>query len=141
MQAGDYIYLLAPPEKAQALDRFFADMPATPPPDPRLLGDFFLSGEVTLGQIAEIYGVPVPEGQESMTLSDYFDIHLDHAPKLGATLPLGEIVLVARAIGGERVNVVALRLPGDEEEEVTPPTRREKVKARARKFWSGIVEG
>lgn len=141
VQSGDYIYLLAPPEKAQALDRFFADMPATPPPDPRLLGDFFLSGEVTLGQIAEIYGVPVPEGQGAMTLSDYFDIHLDHAPKLGATLPLGEIVLAVRAIGGERVNVVALRLPGDEDDGVAPPTRKEKMKARARKFWSGIVEG
>ena len=26
--AGDYVYLLAPPEKAEALDRFFIDMPA-----------------------------------------------------------------------------------------------------------------
>ena len=27
MREGDYVYLLAPPEKAQALDRFFIDMP------------------------------------------------------------------------------------------------------------------
>src|ERR1700712_5205765 len=31
---GDYIYLLAPPEKADALDRFFLDMPAVAAPDP-----------------------------------------------------------------------------------------------------------
>lgn len=141
IQSGDYIYLLAPPEKAQALDRFFADMPPAPPPDPRLLGDFFLPGEVTLGQLVEIYGVPVPADEIGMTLSDYFDIHLDHAPKLGATLSLGDIVLAARAIGGGRVNIVALRLPGDDEEAMTPRTRKEAVKARARRIWTKIAEG
>ena len=40
--------------------------------------------------------------------------HLDHAPTLGATLPLDTIVLVARSLGGGRVNVVGLRLPEDE---------------------------
>jgi cell volume regulation protein A len=141
IQPGDYIYLLAPPEKAPALDRFFADMPPVPPPDPRLLGDFFLPGEVTLGQLVDIYGVPVPADEIGMTLSDYFDIHLDHAPRLGATLALGDIVLAVRAIGGGRVNVVALRLPGDDEEAITPPTRKEAVKARARRIWTKIAEG
>ena len=55
--AGDYIYLLAPPEKAEALDRFFVDMPPSTAPDPHLLGDFMVSGEHTLGELAEIYGV------------------------------------------------------------------------------------
>ena len=46
---GDYIYLLAPPEKAEALDRFFVDMQPSSAPDPHLLGDFMVSGEHTLG--------------------------------------------------------------------------------------------
>ena len=46
VREGDYLYLLAPPEKAQALDRFFVDMPPPAAPDPRLLGDFFVSGDV-----------------------------------------------------------------------------------------------
>ena len=45
--AGDYIYLLAPPEKAEALDRFFVDMQPMAAPDPHLLGDFVVSGEIT----------------------------------------------------------------------------------------------
>ena len=57
VRQGDYVYLLAPPEKAQALDRFFVDMPPPAAPDPRLLGDFFVSGDVTLGALAEIYGL------------------------------------------------------------------------------------
>lgn len=131
VRVGDYLYLLAPPEKAQALDRFFADLPPAPAPDPALLGDFFLSGEATLGGLAQIYGVPIDPAQASMTLADYFDIHLDHAPKAGATLPLGDIILVARSIGGTRVNVVALRLPGDEEEEAPSVSRMEAAKSAA----------
>ena len=49
VRAGDYVYLLAPPEKAQALDRFFVNMPPPAAPDPRLLGDFFVPGDATLG--------------------------------------------------------------------------------------------
>ena len=85
---GDYVYLLAPPEKAEALDRFFVDMPPSSAPDPHLLGDFMVSGEHTLGELAEIYGVSVEEEQAKLTLADYFDIHLDHAPKEGAELVL-----------------------------------------------------
>src|SRR5690348_14928014 len=85
---GDYIYLLAPPERAEALDRFFIDMQPSTAPDPHLLGDFMVSGEHTLSELAEIYGVNVNEDEAKLTLSDYFDVYLDRAPKEGATLPL-----------------------------------------------------
>src|SRR3978361_648276 len=112
--AGDYVYLLAPPEKAEALDRFFVDMPPVAAPDPHQLGDFTVSGEITLNDLAGIYGVKVDPDQATLTLADYFDVNLDHAPKLNDTLPLDEIVLVARSISGNRVNIVGLRLPEDE---------------------------
>src|SRR6202007_2035753 len=105
---GDYIYLLAPPERAEALDRFFVDMQPSAAPDPHLLGDFVVSGEHTLFELAEIYGVKVDAGEERLTLSDYFDIHLDHAPKEGATLPLDASTLDARSISGGRASLVAL---------------------------------
>jgi potassium/hydrogen antiporter len=136
--AGDYLYLLAPPEKAEALDRFFVDMPLSSAPDPHLLGDFMVSGEHTLGELAEIYGVSVDEEQAKQTLADYFDIHLDHAPKEGAELVLDPIVLVARSIGGGRVNVVGLRLPEDEEAAV-PLTRRQKAKRKLAEIWSSVA--
>jgi cell volume regulation protein A len=135
---GDYIYLLAPPEKAETLDRFFVDMQPSTTPDPHLLGDFVVLGEHTLGELAEIYGVAVPEEQANLTLSDYFDIHLDHAPKEGAELALDSIVLVARSIGGGRVNVVGLRLPEDEEETM-PLTRAQKFKRKLAEIWSSVA--
>ncbi|KIZ35782.1 MULTISPECIES: potassium/proton antiporter [Rhodopseudomonas] len=138
VMAGDYVYLLAPPEKAEALDRFFVDMPPTSAPDPHLLGDFVVSGEITLGDLAAIYGVSIEPGEAALTLADYFDLHLDRAPKAGATLPLDSIVLVARSIGGARVNVVGLRLPEDEED-APPPTRFERIKRKLKKIWSSLI--
>lgn len=129
---GDYIYLLAPPEKAEALDRFFIDMPPVPAPDPHLLGDFMVLGDVTLGAVAETYGINIDASDAQLTLADYFDIHLDHAPRVNATLPLDSIVLVARSIGGNRVNVVGLRLPEDEDDTPAPPATR--VTAAKRKL-------
>jgi potassium/hydrogen antiporter len=136
--AGDYIYLLAPPEKAEALDRFFVDMLPSAAPDPHLLGDFMVSGEHTLGELAEIYGVKVDEEQARLTLSDYFDVHLDHAPKEGAELVLDSIVLVARNLSGGRVNVVGLRLPEDEEEPA-PETRTASFKRKLSEIWSSVA--
>src|SRR5689334_10176036 len=135
---GDYIYLLAPPEKAEALDRFFVDMAPSSAPDPHLLGDFTVSGEHTLGELAEIYGVAVGEDQTKLTLSDYFDIHLDYAPKEGAELVLDPIVLVARSISGGRVSVIGLRLPEDEDE-VVVLTRRQRVRRKLADIWSQVA--
>jgi cell volume regulation protein A len=42
VRPGDYIYLLAPPEKAHVLDRFFVNLPPPPKPEAHMLGDFFV---------------------------------------------------------------------------------------------------
>jgi len=135
---GDYIYLLAPPARAEALDRFFVDMQPSAAPDPHLLGDFMVSGEHTLSELADIYGVNVSEDEAKLTLSDYFDVHLANAPKEGATLPLDSIVLVARNLSGGRVNVVGLRLPEDEED-VAPVTRMQSLKRKLGELWTSVA--
>jgi potassium/hydrogen antiporter len=135
---GDYIYLLAPPERAEALDRFFVDMPPSTAPDPHLLGDFMVAGEVTLGDIDSIYGLEAAPDQTHLTLADYFDVHLDHAPKEGATLALDSIVLVARSISGGRVNLVGLRLPEDEEEK-PKLTRMQAFGRKLAEIWASVA--
>ena len=99
-----------------------------------------VSGEHTLCELAEIYGVAVEEEQARLTLADYFDIHLDRAPKEGATLTLDIIVLVARSIAGGRVNVVGLRLPEDEEERA-PLTRMQALRRKLADLWSSVAGG
>jgi cell volume regulation protein A len=136
--AGDYLYLLAPPEKAESLDRFFVDMPPSTAPDPHLLGDFVVSGEITLGDLAAIYGIAVDPDEAGLTLADYFDVHLDHAPTVGAALPVDSIDLVARSLGGGRVNVVGLRLPEDEAAPAPKLTRQQFARRKLVKVWKSL---
>src|SRR5262249_47328618 len=82
IREGDHVYFLAPPEKAPALDRFFVDMPPPAAPDPRLLGDFFVGGEATLGALAEIYGLTIAPEHREMTLADHIADELGHAAHL-----------------------------------------------------------
>jgi len=117
VQAGDHLYLLAPPEKAQALDRFFVDMPPPAAPDPRLLGDFFVPASATLGALAEIYGLDIPVDQTDMSLSDYFVRNVGHRAHTGDVIPLGAIALVAHTVSDGHVTNVGLRLAEPEDQE------------------------
>ena len=110
VREGDYVYLLAPPEKAQALDRFFVKMPTPATPDPRLLGDFFVPGTATLGALAEIYGLQVAADHTDVTLADYFGEQLRRRVKMGDIVELGPIALLAHQVNGGRVITVGLRL-------------------------------
>src|SRR6266849_6105869 len=89
VRQGDYVYLLAPPEKAQALDRFFVDMPPPAVPDPRLLGDFFVSGDVTLGALAEIYGLSIAPDAAEISLADHFADEVKRRAGQGGIVPRG----------------------------------------------------
>jgi hypothetical protein len=80
-------------------------------------------------------------GEERPTLSDYFDIHLHHAPKDGAILSLNATTLVMRSISGGRINVVGLP-PAEDEDDAPPPTKLEPSSAdsvssghQLRGFW------
>ncbi len=115
VREGDYVYLLAPPEKAQALDRFFVKMPPPVSPDPRLLGDFYVPATATLGALAEIYGLQVAADHTEVTLADYFSEQLRRRTKMGDVVELGPIALLAHKVSGGHVTTVGLRLAEPEE--------------------------
>lgn len=111
---GDHVYLLAPQEKASALDRFFADLPPPSSPDPQLLGDFFVGGDATLGALAEIYGLSVTPDQHAVTVSDLFAKRLGRAPHPGDSVRVGDVALVAHRVKDDRVVTVGLQLADEE---------------------------
>jgi cell volume regulation protein A len=135
VRQGDYVYLLAPPEKAQALDRFFVDLPPPAAPDPRLLGDFFVSGDVTLGELAEIYGLSVAPDAAGISLADHIAEEVHRRPKQGDIVPLGPIALLAHRVADGRVISVGLRLPEDDE---PPGTLLARVRKAARDLWQRL---
>jgi cell volume regulation protein A len=97
-----------------------------------------VSGDHTLAELAEIYGIKVGEDEGELTLADYFDVHLDRAPKEGAELALDEIVLVSRSISGGRVNLVGLRLP-EEDESPEPLTRAQALRKKLAELWTSVA--
>jgi len=131
VREGDYVYFLAPPEKAQMLDRFFVDMPPPSAPDPRLVEDFFVSADVTLGALAEIYGLVVAPEDAVVTLANHFVAWLGRPPKQGEVLPLGPIVLVAHTVVDGRVTQVGLQLAEPE-----PDSWFGRLKAAVRRMLS-----
>ncbi|EJW13256.1 Na+/H+ antiporter [Rhodovulum sp. PH10] len=136
IRPGDYVYLLVPPEKAFALDRFFVDMPPVRAPDSGLLGDFFVGAEITLGSLSEIYGLGIAPDERDKTLATWFAERLGRPPEPGDTLPLGTIALVAHRVVDERLASVGLRLV--EPEPPDPPTgRAARLARRLRRFAQG----
>jgi potassium/hydrogen antiporter len=135
VRQGDYVYLLAPPEKAQALDRFFVRMPPPAAPDPRLLGDFFVSGDATLGALAEIYGLTVAPEAASITLAVHMAEELRHTPRPGDVVPLGPIALVAHRVTAGRVSTVGLRLADEDDESATLWVRARRLALR---LWAAL---
>jgi cell volume regulation protein A len=94
-------------------------MPPPAVPDVRLLGDFFVSGDVTLGTLGEIYGLAIAPDDTTMTLADWFAAHLHHKAKVGDRLPLGAIQLVVDGVTRGRVTTVGLYL-GEAAEPAAP---------------------
>jgi potassium/hydrogen antiporter len=143
IREGDHVYFLAPPEKAHALDRFFVDMPPAPAPDPALLGDFFVNGDVTLGALGEIYGLNVATEESATKLSDYFADQFGRDVRIGDVLPVGPIALVAHQIGNDRVTTIGLRLaevdsdvPKSWKQRIAAIVRRLRVRLRVlRRKW------
>ena len=125
LREGDYVYLLAPPEKAQSLDRFFVAMPSPAKPDPRLLGDFFVGGDATLGALAQIYGLQVAADHNEVSLADFFRENLGRPARAGDIVQLGPIALLAHKVADDRVTTVGLRLAELEE----PTSLADRLKA------------
>ena len=136
VRPGDYVYLLAPPEKAQSLDRFFVEMPPPARPDPRLLGDFFVPGTATLGALAEIYGLTVSAEHQEYTLAAEFADRLGRPAKKGDIIHVGTIALLAEKISAGKVTTVGLQLAEPDEPVMSVDWRgRFKfVVARVKKF-------
>src|SRR5882757_1083846 len=132
IREGDHVYFLAPPEKAQALDRFFVDMPPPAAPDPRLLGDFFVGGDVTLGALAEIYGIAVAPQDAAKTLADHLTDALGHPARPNDVLALGAITLVVQKVVNGRATSVGLQLAEPDPVVDAPTTRLGRLKRRAR---------
>jgi cell volume regulation protein A len=130
VREGDYIYFLAPPHRAQGLDRFFVESPQAAMSEPAVIEDFFVPGDATLGALAEIYGVAVDPADAATTLADFIAAKKSRPPRVGDTIPVGPVALVVHTVADTRVTTVGLQLA--EPDPVRPKTALGRAQAAAR---------
>lgn len=111
LKVGDYGYLLAPPEKVLDLDRLFRPRETTVLED---VAAFPFAGSVHLSDLADLYGLPVPEAERGLTLSEAFEDRSDHHPEPGMRIAYGpSAVIEVREVDDGHVTSAVLRLdPG-----------------------------
>ena len=132
VREGDHVYFLAPPDRVQALDRFFVERPPQATPEAGLVEDFFVPGETTLGALAEIYGLEIPPEDTQTPLADFFALYfIKHAPRPNDAIPLGPVKLVAHTVTNDRVVTVGLQLA---DPEPVPRTNLERAWVTARRL-------
>jgi cell volume regulation protein A len=107
LRPNDYVYLLAPPERAYRLDRLFAADVAGGETAP---GEFAIDGTTSLVTLAELYDVPVDPADQERTVAELFADRFEGQPQVGDRLPFGDATLVARVLDEERVERAGLLL-------------------------------
>jgi cell volume regulation protein A len=136
VREGDHVYFLAPPQRARALDRFFVDVPVGAAPDAALIEDFFVPGDATLAALAEIYGLTIPPEKAAMPLSDYFVEQITRPVRVGDTVRLAPVVLVAHTVTDGKVVTVGLQLAEPEPVAAPPPRALRRFRA-----WLRVLMG
>ena len=90
-----------------------------------------MPGDVTLGALAEIYGLTIPPEDAGTVLADYFAAYfIKHPPRPNDVIPLGPVKLVAHTVTDGRVVTVGLQLA---EPEPVPRTITDKIAIKARR--------
>ncbi len=94
LQANDRVYLFSAPRLVSLLDKIYA-APAEVAGE-TMLGDFSLSAEARLADVAEQYGATVPPTQADLRLGEFMTREFHGQPTPGDRVLLGAVELVVR---------------------------------------------
>ncbi len=111
LRAGDFISLLVAKAELPALDALFQSTQGSKGAnEQRYFGEFVVSPDAQVQDLADAYGLELPPGAADRTLSDFVTGIL-HKAVVGDRLRLGEMELVVRKMEGIRILELGLRLP------------------------------
>ncbi|UEM05684.1 potassium/proton antiporter [Skermanella rosea] len=110
LQAGDLVYLFTAPSRVALLDRLFGETRELAEDDRQFFGDLSLKADVTVGALAELYGLPLSVRNARLTLSDLFRQEFRDSVEVGDRLRMGSVELIARDMDEGRLLTVGLAL-------------------------------
>jgi cell volume regulation protein A len=109
LAAGDLIYVFTAEDHLAELDHLFVPADeAEESEQQRVFGSFALSGEAPLADIAEVYGLTVPEHARGGSIADYIDRQFHRRPVVGDIVGVGGMKLVVRELKKGRVSQVGV---------------------------------
>ena len=120
LQEGDYLLVLAPPEQFLALDRMFTARKESKKRRKKrergeeVFGEFVLTGDTLLGEVAMLYGLPVDEKDRNEPVGAYVRQRLRHRAVVGDRLRYGPVELVVREVRNERITSIGIELEPEE---------------------------
>lgn len=119
LDAGDYILVLAPAEQFFSLDRLFTSRETTKRRKKRdrgeeVFGEFALTGDTLLGEVALLYGIPVEEKDRGEPVGTYMRRRLRHQAVVGDRVRWGPVELVVREIRKDRITSIGIELEPEE---------------------------
>ncbi|MCK7593511.1 potassium/proton antiporter [Pseudomarimonas salicorniae] len=135
LRAEDYAYLLAPPGHVAKLDWLFVERSEGLEAERELFGSFTFDGSVVLRDIADYYGMLLPESVAGRTAAELFAERYEGAPQVGDRIAVGTAILMVRELEDERVTQVglkfgsaALNLIADAAPQVGRPSIRQRLR-------------
>lgn len=109
-QPGDMVYLFTPPEQLPLIDKLFASSRALDQDDREFYGDLVLSPDATVGQIAEMYGLPMSLANAHLTLRDLLRNEFGGACEPGDRIRMGGVELIVRDMEDGKILSVGMAL-------------------------------
>ncbi len=111
LKGGDYLSLIVSKAELPELDKLFQQTRGNQGVEQqRYFGEFIISPEALLSELAEAYGLDVPSSAADFTLAAFVS-SVVHKPVVGDRLRLGEMELVVRKMEADRIVELGLRLP------------------------------
>lgn len=110
LQAHDYAYFLAPPDRVGRLDQLFTAHAELLSANEPFFGEFAFTGDVHLKDVAAFYGLSLDPEIANLSIADFFSLRFEGKPDVGDHLHLGTAEIVAREVDDDRVIRAGLQL-------------------------------
>ncbi|WP_395019748.1 potassium/proton antiporter [Dongia sp.] len=132
-EVGDYVIAILPPVEIAAAQRLFAEHKLAEV-EPEGFGEFMLSGDGAVDELAVVYGLDLGAHRSGETLADFMHERLGKIAVVGDRVRLGEVELVVRSIREGRVRTVGLEL--EDQREKLPARKAARRLRRRVAVWS-----
>jgi cell volume regulation protein A len=131
LESEDYVIALAPPQHVIALDRLFSTPLSDRSSSIGSLGDFVFAGDVSIGRLCGMYGLPFEPLMLDDSLDEFLRMRLGGSAVVGDRVPIGTVELIVREVDRGHVTKVGLA--------IEPPTERLPALRLLGRLWSMVA--